>query len=61
VFDRYFNQEMARLLDSNMRFYKKLVDNDKLRDKLKSSLFDLVYLEYNKKKKEADKKDKGVT
>lgn len=51
VFDDYFNKEMTKLLSSNMKFYKKLVDNDKLRAKLKSALFDLVYLEYNKKKK----------
>ena len=52
VFDRYFNQEMTKLLNSNMRFYKKLVDNDKLRNKLKTSLFDLLYLEFNKMKKD---------
>tara|TARA_Y100000310_G_C20029045_1_gene510932 strand:- start:8 stop:460 length:453 start_codon:yes stop_codon:yes gene_type:complete len=60
VFDRYFNQEMTKLLNSNMKFYKKLVDNDKLRLKLKSSLFDLLYFEFNKKKKHK-KKGKGGT
>lgn len=41
---------MTSLLNSNMKFYRKLVDNEKLRNKLKSALFDLLYLEYNKKK-----------
>ena len=61
VFDKYFNQEMTQLLNSNMKFYKKLVDNDKLKNKLKSALFDLLYFEYNKRKKEVSKEDKGVT
>ncbi len=43
-----------------MKFYKKLVDNEKLRLTLKSALFELVYLEYVKKKK-SEKKHKGVT
>ncbi len=51
VFDKYFNQEMTGLLNSNMKFYKRLVDNEKLKSKLKSALFDLVYYEYYKKKK----------
>ena len=50
VFDKYFADEMTKLLSSNMKFYKKLVDNDKLRLKLKSELFNLVYFEYNSKK-----------
>lgn len=61
IFDKYFNQEMTRLLNSNMNFYKKLVDNDKLKNKLKSALFDLLYFEYNKKKKEENQKEKGIT
>ena len=63
VFDKYFSKEMTGLLNSDMTFYKKLVDNDKLRKKLKSALFDLVYFEYNKIKKirKKDPNDKGVT
>ncbi|MCG2827386.1 MAG: hypothetical protein L6265_12420 [Thermoplasmatales archaeon] len=51
VFDKYFNQEMTKLLNSNMKFYKRLVDNEKLKTKLKSAIFDLLYFEFNKKKK----------
>lgn len=51
VFDKYFNLEMTDLLNSNMNFYKRIIDNDKLKNKLKSALFDLLYFEYNKKKK----------
>ncbi|WP_321421707.1 type I restriction endonuclease [uncultured Methanobacterium sp.] len=46
VFDKYFNQEMTGLLNSNMEFYKRVVDNDKLREKLKLALFDLLYEEF---------------
>ncbi|MCL5408744.1 MAG: hypothetical protein M1135_01795 [Candidatus Omnitrophica bacterium] len=49
IFDKYFNQEMTKLLNSNMKFYKRLVDNEKLKTRLKSALFDLLYLEFNKK------------
>jgi type I restriction enzyme, R subunit len=56
VFDKYFNQEMSKLLNSNMKFYKRIVDNEKLKTKLKSSLFDLIYLEKRKKEKEQQKK-----
>jgi type I restriction enzyme R subunit len=62
IFDKYFNQEMTRLLNSNMKFYKRLVDNEKLKKKLKTALFDLMYFEFNKyKKKKESKKEKGVT
>jgi hypothetical protein len=45
-----------------MKVYKRLVDNDKLREKLKIALFDLVYFEYNKKKRDQKKaEDKGIT
>ena len=49
VFDKYFNQEMTGLLKSNMDFYKRVVDNEKLRDKLKVALFDLLYEGFEKK------------
>ncbi|MBN2251618.1 MAG: type I restriction endonuclease subunit R [Candidatus Altiarchaeota archaeon] len=48
VFDKYFNREMTGLLNSDMNFYKKIMDNEKLRNRLKNTLFDLIYLEYNK-------------
>ena len=54
VFDKYFNEEMTKLLNSDMKFYKKVVDNPKLRSKLKSSLFDLVYYEYAKRKEDPE-------
>lgn len=50
VFDKFFWVEMKDLLKSDSQLYKKIVDNDKLREKVKSALFDLVYYEYNKKK-----------
>jgi len=49
IFDKYFNQEMSKLLNSNMAFYKRVVDNDKIRKRLKEALLDIVYSEYNKK------------
>ncbi len=55
VFDKYFNQEMTELLNSNMKFYKRIVDNEKLKKQLKSALFDLLYFEYNKVKKKNSK------
>lgn len=51
VFDKYFNQEMTKLLNSNLKLYKRIVENDKLKTKLKSDLFSLVYFEFNKRKK----------
>jgi len=45
VFEKFFSEEMTKLLNSNMKFYKKIVDNEKLREKLKSDLFDVVYSE----------------
>ncbi len=50
IFDRFFGEEMKKLLDSNWKFYKKLVDNQKLRDRLKSDLFDLIYSQYTLQK-----------
>ena len=52
VFDKYFNQEMNRLLNSNTTFYKRIIDNEKLENKLKSSLFEQVFLEFIKKRKD---------
>jgi len=47
VFDNYFDQEINKLLNNNMTFYKRIVDNEKLRKRVKRDLFDLLYLEYN--------------
>ncbi|MCW4000583.1 MAG: DEAD/DEAH box helicase family protein [Candidatus Bathyarchaeota archaeon] len=55
IFNRYFDDEMTKLLNSNMKFYKRIVDNEKLREKLKSALFDLVYYQYVRQKKKTDK------
>jgi type I restriction enzyme R subunit len=51
VFDRYFNQEINNLLNGNMNFYKIIVDNEKLRKRLKVHIFNLLYLEHNRKKR----------
>ena len=40
---------MTELLNSNMDFYKRVVDNDKLRNTLKLALFELLYEDYPKK------------
>jgi type I restriction enzyme, R subunit len=59
VFGKYFNQEMNKLLNGSMNFYKRIVDNVKLRRKLKADIFDLLYLEYNKMKKKEISGDWG--
>jgi len=48
VFDKYFSQEMTGLLNSNLELYKRVIDNSKLREKLKSDLFELLYEEFEK-------------
>lgn len=45
VFDKYFEQELNKLLNSNMNFYKKIIDNETLRNRIKAALFDLLYSE----------------
>ena len=55
IFPKYFNQELNKLLKSNMEFYKRIVDNEKLKETIKRDLFDLLYSEYNKFKKEKTK------
>ena len=50
VFDKYFNHEMSGLLQNNMELYKKVVDNEKLRKKLKYALFDLIYQDFKRNK-----------
>lgn len=56
VFDKYFNHEMNKLLNNNMNFYKRIVDNEKLRKRLKIDIFNLLYFEYNKIKKKKENK-----
>jgi type I restriction enzyme R subunit len=51
IFDRYFSEEMTKLLNNNMNFYKRIIDDEKLRKRLKSDLFEIVYSEYKKSKK----------
>ena len=51
IFDKYFNREMTGLLQSNMGFYKRVVDNDELREKLRYALFDLIYEDFRKNMK----------
>jgi len=48
VFDKYFNEEMTGLLKNNMNFYKRVVDNEKLKDRLKTALFNLLYEDFKK-------------
>ena len=51
IFDSYFNEEMKTLLNNNIEFYKRIVDNEKLKNQLKSLLFDLVYNAFIKETK----------
>ena len=44
---------MGELLNSNIGFYKKIVDNEKLRNEVRSTLFELIYIDYSKNKKHA--------
>jgi len=59
VFDKYFNQEMGKLLNGNVNFYKRIVDNEKLRKRLKTGIFDLLYFEYSRKGKKKGIGDEG--
>ncbi|NMX22300.1 type I restriction endonuclease subunit R, partial [ANME-1 cluster archaeon GoMg4] len=61
IFPKYLDRELSKLLNNNMSFYKRIVDNEKLRKKIESSLFELVYFEFNKYKKKSNKKDSGIT
>jgi len=56
IFDKYFNQELHKLLSSNIAFYKRVVDNEKLQKSLKIALFDLLYFEYDKLKRKKENK-----
>ena len=43
VFGKYFEKEMHDLLDRNQNLYKRIVDNEQLRDKVRAALFELIY------------------
>ncbi len=51
IFERFVDGEIAKLLGSDMELYKRIVDNEKLRKRFESALFELIYEEFNKKKK----------
>jgi type I restriction enzyme R subunit len=53
IFGKYFEEEMDALLNNNIGFYKKIVDNEKLRNEVRSALFELIYLDYSKNIKHA--------
>jgi len=48
VFDNYFDDVMIQILNNNTGFYKKIVDNEKIKSRLKENLFQMIYNE-NKK------------
>jgi len=48
VFDKYFDDVMMDILNSNTDFYKRVVDNEQIKSRLKDNLFRMVYNE-NKK------------
>jgi type I restriction enzyme R subunit len=45
VFDWYFDDVMIEILNNNTWFYKKVVDNDKIKSRLKENLFQMIYNE----------------
>ena len=61
IFPKYLDRELSKLLNNNMNFYKRIVDNEKLRKKIESTLFELVYFEFNKYKKKSNKNDSRIT
>ena len=48
VFGKFFNGVMTEILNKNMNFYKKIVDNDKLKKSLEAGLFEMVYRKHKK-------------
>ena len=52
IFGKYFEKEMHDLLNSNQNLYKRIVDNEQLRDKVRAALFELIYSDYRKNDKE---------
>ncbi len=61
IFPKYLDRELSKLLNNNMNFYKRIVDNEELRKKIESALFELVYFEFNKYKKKSNKNDTKIT
>jgi type I restriction enzyme R subunit len=61
IFPKYLDRELSKLLSNNMDFYKRIVDNEELRKKIESTLFELVYFEFNKYKKNSNKNDSKIT
>lgn len=51
VFGKFFDSVMSEILSKNMDFYKKIVDNEKLKNNLEDGLFEMVYSEHSKKSK----------
>ena len=41
---------MSEILDKNMNFYQKVIDNDKLKKNLEQGLFEIVYSKHKNKK-----------
>ncbi len=46
VFDWYFDDVMVEILNNNTWFYKKIVDNEKIKSRLKENLFHMIYNEH---------------
>jgi type I restriction enzyme R subunit len=61
IFERFVDEEIAKLLSSDMRLYKRIVDNDKIRKRLESALFELIYQEFGKKERTHQKPKKDIT
>jgi len=43
VFDNYFDDVMIEILNNNTDFYKKIVDNENIKSRLKDNLFNMIY------------------
>jgi len=56
IFDKFFDQEMSELLKNDLNLYKKIVDNEKLRNQIRTSLFELIYSEYKRLKRSRKEK-----
>lgn len=50
VFGKFFDGVMSEILNKNMDFYKKIMDNEKLKKNLEAGLFEMIYDKYKKKK-----------
>ncbi|NAT10702.1 type I restriction endonuclease subunit R [ANME-1 cluster archaeon AG-394-G06] len=61
IFPKYLDRELSKLLHNNMNFYKRIVDNEDLRKKIESALFELVYFEFNKYKKKSNENNSRIT